>query len=625
MSAILGLLDLSGRPIHPDVFNTCFAKLDHYGLDGSGRLIEDNLCMGLQHTGISQSAAVPPEIPELQNRLFVADAIVDNRTELLAKLGKSDSPSATQSEVHLIAHAYNKWGLGATDHLSGDYAIAIFDRAEKRLTLIRDHLGTRPLYWSRQGDLIIFATNLRAIISCTLFDWQIDEPVVARHLMGPPRPPLKTFFKGLHSVSPGSVLTIDAGGISEKRWWNPHDLPAVRHKSRSDYVAHFRDILDAVALDYTDTDKPVGAHLSGGIDSGTVAAFAADALRKRGTNLTAAYTWAPPVNDDFPLVLKRDERHNVLKISERFGFPVRFGGATGKIHRDYLAMDFELDGLADLSDEIAVLRNAHTDGLRVMLSGWGGDEAFSAHGIGYLAYTLKRFQLPEMYRVLKFQAGVKRFRPKRIGKALMQWGLGPMLPDWLYLRTNPYVNLYAGGAFISDELSRLEPDIARWNGEDIRMISDPIRYLANLFLMGHLNMRMETWAAWSAQHGFQYRYPLLDRRIVEFVLGMPPSLMFGDGSSRYLAKSAVKDMLPENLTKHDQANESLRTQCRFDCIQILKNEMAAGRFDTPSAWLNLDDLKTALRNFENEEVSERAAVAKLYAAMRVWHMEQRWS
>jgi len=625
MSAIFGIVDLSGKPVEQDIFKACFSKLGHYGPDGSDQLTEGYLGIGIQTTRIARSSAADDGIPILENHIFAADAIVDNRAELLAKLGESDSQIVARSEPHLIAHAYKKWGPDLTTHLRGDYAIAVFDRSEQRLTLIRDHLGTRPLYWSRQGDLVIFSTDLRAIISCDLFDWQIDEQAIARHLMGPSRAPKKTLFKGLYFVSPGNVLTIDKGGIKEKRWWDPHNLPNVRYASRADYVAHFREILDRVALDYTDTDQPVGAHLSGGIDSGAVTAFAANALQQRGSNLAAAYTWAPPINDDFPLVLKRDERRNVQKISERYGFPVRFGGATGQIHRDYLAMEFELNGQADLSDEIAVLKNAQTDGLRVMLSGWGGDEAFSAHGSGYMAYCLKRFQFAEAYRVLKFQAGVKRFRPRRMSKALVQWGIAPMLPDKLYLMVSPFEHLYAGGAFISDDLLKIKTEAARWAGEDIRMSSNPTRYLANLMLMGHLNMRMDTWAAWSAQHGFQYRYPLLDRRVVEFVLGMPPSLMFGNGSGRYLAKSVVKDMLPEGLTKYDQANETLRTQCRFDCVQILKAEMAAGRFDTSSDWLNLSILKRALADFENEEVSERAIVAKLYAGLRVWHMEQRWS
>ena len=98
---------------------------------------------------------------------------------------------------------------------------------------------------------------------------------------------------------------------------------------------------------------------------------------------------------------------------------------------------------------------------------------------------------------------------------------------------------------------------ALYGDDDIRLVSDPRTYLANLLSLGHLNMRMETWAAWSSEFGFQYRYPLLDRRIIEFILGMPRHLFMADGQSRYLAREAIKDLVPEGLLKYDPANERI--------------------------------------------------------------------
>lgn len=130
----------------------------------------------------------------------------------------------------------------------------------------------------------------------------------------------------------------------------------------------------------------------------------------------------------------------------------------------------------------------------------------------------------------------------RMTKILRLWGVTPMLPDALYRRFAPFVNLFEGGAFPSQHVLSMNIEPAPFIGEDIRLISDPRRYLANLIGMQHLNMRMETWAAWSAQFGFQYRYPLLDRNLLEFVLGMPLRLFFEDGNSRYLAPPSYRTL-----------------------------------------------------------------------------------
>lgn len=626
MSAIFGWIDFSGKAVCQSKFDTCFTMLKPYGIESAGVLLQDNLGFGQQITRIAEASAFETGPISEGRYILVADAVLDNRNELLAKLSLVGADAKLISDSQLILHAFKRWGPAFGEHVFGDYTTAIYDKENEKLFLVRDHIGTRPVYWARINNAIIFATDIRAITAIRDITWEMDEAAIGRHLMGPARPPEKTFFKGLYAVSPGSVLQLDQQTTRETRWWDPHNVTPIRYKARDAYVEHFKEILDEVGRDYTATKHPVGSHISGGIDSSAVTAFASQALNERNRNLTAAYSWAPPVNEAYPFFSKRDERHNILRIGDDLDIKVRFGQATGQSQRDYLKWPLELDGIANLSDEVPVLKSAEHDGIRVMLSGWGGDEAFSAHGMGYMSHTIKRLNWAETYRILRYQTGAKKFRPRKMARTLMDWGIAPMMPDVIYERIAPFRNLSEGGAFISKYLADQRPDLAPWLGEDIRLISDPIRYLGNLILMGHLNMRMETWAAWSSRYGFQYRYPLLDRRILEFILGLPPSLLFGDGSTRFLAKSSVKGILPDHLTKHDQANEALRDQNHVDCWRILQDELRSGTFEGSSNWLDMNAMRTAISHAPKKlEQDDLSTLAKLMAAVRIWHMEKRWS
>tara|TARA_R110002049_G_scaffold295840_1_gene483507 strand:+ start:6719 stop:8578 length:1860 start_codon:yes stop_codon:yes gene_type:complete len=612
------------QPFDREKFNASLDAISHYGPDGSASMVTDKFGFGVQRLNLSNkdnSALNPARMADL---VAVSDAIVNNRADVEKSLGISSVDARSLSDNDLLLRSYAKWGQACPSHIQGDYAIAIFDQGANTLFLARDHIGTRPLYWAKRNKTFIFSTDIRAILACEDYDWPIDDRTVGRHVMGPSRPLRTTFYKDINILSPGCSLWVERDRVQENRWWDPHNVPEIRYKSSADYVEHFRELMARIGADYTATTGNIGSHISGGIDSSAVTAFASKALQSRGLNLTGAYTWAPPVSEEYPFLSKTDERHNILQIGDDLGVPVRFGTASGATQHHYLEWELELNGIADLSDELPVLEHAKKDGLRVLLSGWGGDEAFSAHGMGYLAYTLKHFQIAEARKVLRFYTGSNRFRPRQSARRLLEWGLTPLLPDTLYLRFAPFVNLFEGGAFASQHVLSMNLDPAPYIGEDIRLISNPRHYLANLMGMQHLNMRMETWAAWSAQFGFQYRYPLLDRRLLEFVLGMPMRLFFEDGYSRYLARMVTKDMLPDRLTKHDQANEVLRDANHIACWKALRNDLHQGKFQGESKWIDIEALKKRIEAAPEElGHSNLSDLAKILAAVRVWHMEQR--
>lgn len=595
-----------------------------YGVDGPAVVTGDNFRIGLQRLNLTDRANA--EMVPLQSgtKTIVADAILNSRNDLAAALGYSPSDLAGLSDVMLLQRSYERWGRDCPRHILGDYSFVVYDQDERSLFLTRDHIGTRPLYWSQRDDTILFATDIRAIVANTDFDWPIDEQAVAQYLMNPGQQQADTFFQHIKNLKPATGLLIDPSGVSEHEWWSPHDVPEFQYETLEAYGEHFRSLMMQLGLEYTATSGSIGAHFSGGIDSFSVAAFAAKALQSRGGNLKAGYSWSPPVSDEYPIMGRRDERHVIRDLGEKLGIAVRYGSADGANMHRYLDLEMELNGVADLQDELPVLELAAEDGLKVMLSGWGGDEAYSAHGAGYLAYALKTGRFSEARKALRFHTAARRFRPRKMIREFFKSGIVPLLPDFLYRRFSPFDIVYAGGAFPSSALKALVSESALYGEDDVRLVGDPRVFLADLLTLGHLNMRMETWAAWSSQFGFQYRYPLLDRRILEFILGMPRHLFIADGQSRYLARMAVKDLVPDGLMKYDPANELLRNDGRLASWRLLQKDLTEGLFAGDSAWVDMEMLREAIDNVPDKvEFDHVKVVAKIQAAIRVWKMERR--
>lgn len=627
MSAIVGRIDLSGKHVAAEPFAASISALAPYGVDGSAIVTSDNFRIGIQRLNLGDRPAATLDPVQSGTITTVADAIINNREDLGKALGYAPADLIDLTDTMLLQQSFAKWGPDCPHHILGDYAFAIYDQEQSRLFLTRDHIGTRPLYWSRRDNTILFATDIRAIVANTDFDWPINEQAVAQHLMNPSRAQPDTFFSHIKKLAPATGLLIETTGTSENVWWSPHNVPEFQYDTPKEYVENFRALMERLGHEYTTTQGNIGAHFSGGIDSFSVAAFATKALVKQGRKLEAGYSWSPPVSDEYPIMSKRDERHVIKNLGQKLGLPIRYGQADGQTAHRYLDLEIEMDGIADLLDELPVLKLAKADGLKVMLSGWGGDEAYSAHGEGYLAYTLKKGQFREMHRILRFHTAAKKFRPFKAARELFKWGIVPMLPDFLYQRYTPVDDIYDGGAFPNQTVKASLPEPTPYGGEEaIRLISDPRTFLGDLIKLGHLNLRMETWAAWSSRFGFQYRYPLLDRRILEFILGMPRHLFIADGRNRYLASEVTKDLVPEGLLKFDQANELLRNDIRLSCWRLLEKDLSEGVFAGSSAWVNMEELREAISSVpENVEHDHIPVLAKVMAAVRVWKMEQRLS
>ncbi|MDR9388709.1 MAG: asparagine synthase C-terminal domain-containing protein [Balneolaceae bacterium] len=369
------------------------------------------------------------------------------------------------------------------------------------------------------------------------------------------------------------------------------------------------------------SNVPVGSHCSGGIDSTLVTIMSSKALQERGSNLAAAYTWSPAIDENYQDMGAPDERRVIISVCNELRVPLRFGEAKAGNFEELIAQQMELQGTANLMDELSTIRQAQNDGIGVMLSGWGGDEAFSSHGHGHTAWLLRNGRVQSIIKAAR-RVGGKR-RPFRVASYLWRDGIVPLLPEMIYEYFNPYHNLFPEGAFPSPKMRALYASKSMSKSMK-RIKPNADLYMRQMIKNGHLAERMATWSAWSVDAGFEYRYPLVDRDLLEFLLSLPHEIRFGYGAGRYFAKHSFKSALPKGINKYDSVNEKLRLENRLAWLKMLSMDAQEGRFEQACKWLNMAKLRADLvHNEPSNKTQIITKAARLLVALRIQAMELR--
>ena len=495
-------------------------------------------------------------------QVCATESRLGDRRALATRLGLDPGGS----EETLVRESIRRWGVSAPSRWSGRFAIVMTDPDAGTIHLIRDHQGTIPLYYAVLSDAVVCSTDLRAVLSHPEVDDELDLEAVAFQFAGCHRPMLRrSSYRNVAKVPPGTVVSISRNAVRESKYWRPEEIREDPPSTMGERADGLRNLLEVVVTESVDGAGEVGAHLSGGLDSTTLAVMTGRAVRAQsGRDLAGVFSWSPdpsiggPVADD-PL---RDERRRVSLICEAQGWTPCFVAQDAET-RARLAAAHPLDN-PDWAwwQEEPVARSAHDRGISVMISGWGGDEAISNSGSLYRAHLLRQGKLLRAATEARQRARLGRGRtwrvlasdlrasaPRWAGTASSRLALGPKAPlvqVWREHRTA-----------VSEELQESARIIARARTVREQQVA--------LLSQGHLTARAEAWALGGAGYGVSYRYPLLDARILRFALSSPPQCFSLDGHSRYLFRLVAADCLPGSLAWRVRKAEPTLT--RFNLTQ----------------------------------------------------------
>ncbi len=494
--------------------------------------------------------------PLCQDGLTIAaDVRLDNRAELLTALRIDPAQGDTLSDPALLLAAYRRWDIELPAHLLGDFAFALWDESRQRLFCARDFVGVRPFYYhQRPGHSFVCASDLQALLAHPDVPQRINLAYVKAELLtglGQFEHPAHTFYADLSKLPPAHCLTVERSGLRTWAYWQPGQTPERRYADEGDYVAEVQALLrEAVACRVAETVHGVGAHLSGGLDSSSVAVLAHRILQKQGRSATG-FSWVPPFSvvaaNDTPD--KDDERPLVEAVAAAAALPLRYTVLTAQHTLAHARRDITRQPTTTLQLELSTSQDAAGLGIRTLLSGWGGDELLVFNGRGYFADLLRRGHWRTLQREFTARGEL------RGGAVWKQWissGLFPLLPTALMRRLRPDDFPPPPGlpAALRRDFVAALADIEPLTRPELRERPGVRHMQIALLQNGHLPYRLESWASHGATLGLTHAFPLLDRRIVEFALSIPDFLYFQKGWKRYLYRTAMDGILPDQVRWH---------------------------------------------------------------------------
>ena len=513
--------------------------LTHRGPDWRGVWMRDGI--GLAHTRLSILDLTPagrqPMVSADGRFVLVYNGEIYNYRELRSQLQQAGEIFLSSSDTEVLLHGYRKWGSRVVEKLRGMFAFGIWDDAHRRLFLARDRLGIKPLFYAPLSDGLVFGSEIKALFAhpdlCRKMNpGAVDVYFELGYIPGP-----NTIFQGVQALAPGCLLEYGEGSLSIQRYWRPEFQ--VEHAERNE--AALSDELDQRLHDavrsHLVADVPVGAFLSGGIDSSLVCAIAQRHSPEPIHTFTIGFDGGG------------DERVFARSVAAHIGSNHHEQVITADIVQELprLLRSLEqplFDNSALPTYLVSRLARQH---VKVVLSGDGGDEPFG----GY-EWTRLALSLPGMK--LNWQAGgwqwAYRQGPAGLAKRLIydvthapkeryrrRVSVSDQLRRWLY---HPAFRAEIGEAPGSAVLDALDP-AAVPDERDALLHADLCRYLPEdvLFKVDRMSMA----------HALEVRVPLLDHLLLEWVLRLPFDMRFRAGRGKHLLRKLASRYLPADVLK----------------------------------------------------------------------------
>ena len=494
-----------------------------------------------------------------------ASARLDDRDELARALRIPRTRLADLSDADLVLRAYLRWGAACPQRLLGDWAFAVWDAPRRTLFCARDHTGARPFYYASLPGGIAFASEIGAVLAAPGVDGRLDERLVAEWLAGGAAAHAaaggeRTLRRGVRRLLPGHSLTVTTTGERLARWWHPEDIPvhtpASDEKCAEEFVALYRQ---AVRDCLRGTEGVAGTHLSGGLDSSSVAVLTARELRRQGWPPAPGFAWQPPPPTDRPRSREEALEYGLIDaVCGQEGITPVWCPPTLEDWLAFLRSDVTLGQTTGVVvQELAVQRAAAERGVRVLLSGWGGDEVASYNGRGYYEELLLGGRLVRLWREVRTRS------------------------------RHPLAHIlgFVALPLAAPRVGQALRDLRRRPPRSVRGMAPPKRHFsvrgAQIAMLrhGHLGERAEGWAESGARQGVEYRYPLLDRRLLDFALGLPPEQYRRGPWSRWLMRHALRAVLPPavcwNRRKADPVRVEAVTRARVEALSEARRTVAS--------------------------------------------------
>ncbi len=561
MCGIAGLLRWGDGPA-PDLelLRRMIGRIHHRGPDERG--IYRDAHVGLGHTRLSiidLSTGQQPLANEDRTIWTIFNGEIFNYVELRAELIAAGHTFRTQSDTEVIVHAYEQWGVQSFERFNGQWAIALWDTVRKRFVLSRDRLGVRPIYYARTPGALLFASEAKALFAHPDVPRALDPRGLddTYTFWAPPQP--HTVFQGVEELEPGTYAVVEHGSkdIQIGRSWTPRYAPPAEAGSIADSSRRVEEALErAVKLRLLRADVPVGAYLSGGIDSSIIAALSR--RHKDGIFRTFSLRFAEREFDETPFqdaMVKwvKSDHQSVHVTNAEIGAVV----PDVVLHAEKPLLRLGPAPMMLLS------RLVRQSGFKVVLTGEGADEMFGGSDLFREAKVrafwarnpaskLRPLLIQRLYPYL-------RRSPAAQQKMAMEFfGMGieaPQSPDFSHqtrwrsarnaiarLLSPDMKTALADRDPVAEEMQRLPPGFEGWEPLAKAQYLE-VRTLLGSYLLSSQGDRM------LMASSVEGRFPFLDKDVVELANDLPPSHKLHVLEEKYVLKQLARELVPPEILK----------------------------------------------------------------------------
>jgi asparagine synthase (glutamine-hydrolysing) len=548
MCGIYGLLNLRDRTTPPGVLKAMGAMIPHRGPDDEGQYVSGAIALGMRRLSIIDlSGGHQPICNENGSIWVICNGEIYNFEELREELEKKGHRFSTHSDTEVLVHLYEQEGMNFLARLRGMFGLALWDQNRARLILARDRVGKKPLYVRREANRILFASEIKSILQVENVPREIDHNALRDYLQLGFVPAPQTMFCGIEKILPGHYLEVERGEIRVGEYWNP-DFTHIEKRSEQEWIELVRHKLEESVRIRLISDVPLGAFLSGGIDSSTIVAIMAKITNQPVKTYSIGFDG-------------EDQFYNELPYA---GIVAK---AVGSDHHEIIVRPDVVDLLPKLiwhlDEPIADSASITTylvsrlarESVTVILSGVGGDELFGGYP-RYLGDSIYRYYrlLPVALRRRLLPAIVRNLPQDRhsFWKSKFRYAaafvntaeLSPAERYMSYIRVfSPELRDETLRSTFHDKEGDLLAGYFRHGRAD-----DPLNQSIYVDLKTSLpDDLLALTDKMTMAASIECRAPFMDHELIELTSRIPSHLKVHGMTMKYLLKKAVEPLLPAEI------------------------------------------------------------------------------
>jgi asparagine synthase (glutamine-hydrolysing) len=624
MCGIAGIVDLAGRGPDETIVASMCRAIRHRGPDDHGLKAlrsadgSASAVLGSQRLAIIDVAGGHQPISNEDGSVWtVLNGEIYNFAALRARLERSGHQFSTHSDTEVIVHLYEEMGPDFVGELDGMFALALWDRRNDRLVLARDRFGKKPLLYADRGGRLSFASEFSGVLVDADIDTTLDPHALDYYLTFMSIPAPHTIYRGIRKLPPAHRLVRDRAGVRVEPYWRLAFAPKSR-LSEDEAIERFHELFRAAVKKRLISDVPLGAFLSGGIDSSAVVAFMAQTSDAPVKAFSIGF--ADSAYDELP---------HARRVAQAFGCE----------HHEFVVEPRAVDVLPTLvrhfgepfADSSAIpsyyLSQLTRRHVTVALNGDGGDELFAGYGWHRANRIAERWQrLPYAARMLVRQAiertvpatGDRRRTAARIRRflAAAELGQADRYRGWLGIFTPRLKAELLGRPLVPSGPDLIDDAFADTAGLDPvdAMLSVDCRF----YLPTDLLVKMDIA---SMANSLEARSPFLDHHLAEFVASLPSNYKVRGRTSKYLLKRSLEGILPpENLTRGKQGFAlPISHWLRADLKDFVRDHLLSARF--AQRGLFKQDVVARMVRTHQDGSADNAHHLWTLLMLELWHRE----